>query len=98
MQSQIDTDTNTVTMTVTIGELLTMDGLGLKVWATPTPQGLANQIYISARPNFREDFVLATVHDFMDQEGWGMLDDEEDDEARAETIMVTVPRARQPLE
>lgn len=72
----------TCTITCTCGELIRMESLGMGIYATPTPQGDANQLYISARPNFKYDFLIATLEDFLAEEGidtlgWQDMDQEE---------------------
>jgi hypothetical protein len=91
----------TVDITCTFAELVKMDSLDHGIYATPTPDGLANQLYLSHQPHRRDDFLLATVEDFCEEEGWSSLGwegmtDEELATAEAETdpITITVPRAK----
>jgi hypothetical protein len=91
----------TIDITCTFAELVKMDSLDHGIYATP-PDGLANQLYLSHQPHSRDDFLLASVEDFCEEEGWSSLGwegmtDEELATAEAETdpITITVPRAKQ---
>lgn len=99
MDYTIDTNANTVTLTCTVGEIANMEAGLYAVFATPTPDGLANQLYLGARPQFTYDFLLANAGDFLEAEGWETIDwdemsDEEQEEQGKETITITVPRTR----
>ena len=90
----------TVTITCTFEDLTTMEALGQALYATPTPDGEANQVYLASRPQWRDDFVLATDQDFDDAEGleitagWQEMDDAALAEHAADTYTITVPRRR----
>jgi hypothetical protein len=86
---------------VTIEELARMENLGLVVWATPSPDGIAQQAYVASRPQWRDDFLLATPADFLAAQGYDSLGwDEMTEEARAQCahdmITITVQRTRAP--
>ena len=88
-----------VELTVIIEELARMEALGLVVWATPDPEGLAQEAYIAAHPQWRDDFLLATAGDFLaelgrDMLGWDEMSDEERDACREERVALTVSRRR----
>jgi hypothetical protein len=93
----------TVDITCTFSELCFMQNLDQRVYATPTPEGLANQCYISSQPHFMYDFLLATVEDFCAAEGWTDLgwqemSEENMDAVADETTTITVPRTQQRTE
>ncbi len=92
------TDTDAV-VTCTGNDLITMDALDLAIYATPTPQGEASQLYLGSRPNFQDDFLLTDLEDFLvemglDTLGWQDLSQEEVEALEAEIgeVTVTVPR------
>ena len=92
--------TEVASLTITTEELARMECLGLLVWATPSPDGVAQQAYIASRPKWRDDFVLAGPGDFLgalgiDSLGWEEMNDEEQEECAGELITITVPRVRQ---
>lgn len=94
------TDT-TVELTVTFRELVDMESCGWSIYATPTPAGLANQVYIASQPRFRDDFLLATTQDFDDEAGydivggWQEMEQDEIDAQAEEQYTCSVPRRRQ---
>ena len=90
-----------VTLTLTTEELGRMAGLGLSVWGTPNPEGIAQQAYVASRPQWREDFILATIEDCyaelgIDTLGWDELSEEERATCALDLLEITVPRAREP--
>ena len=94
------TDTDAV-VTCTGSDLLKMDALDLAIYATPTPQGEASQLYLGSRPNFQYDFLLADLEDFLqemglDTLGWQDLSQEEVEALEAEIgeVTITVPRTK----
>ena len=98
MEAMIDTEKDEVTITCTVGEVANMEAGLYQVYATPTPQGLANQVYLSARAHFKYDFLLANADDFLEVEGWETvhwdeITDEEQEEQGKETITITLPRS-----
>lgn len=104
MHYTINTDTDTVTITCTFEDLTMMASLGQALYATPTPQGDANQVYLASRPQYQYDFLLASEQDFDEAEGlditagWQEMDDAELAEHAGDTYTITVPRRRQPDE
>lgn len=69
------TSTNTVTQTV--GELKTHLFLDNKLWGTPG----SSSPYWARNASFMYDEVVASIHDFQDEEGWAVGDfDDGDDE------------------
>ena len=77
-----------------------MDSLGWAVYATPTPQGVAAEVYIGAQPRFRDDFILARIEDFcealgIDSLGWEEMSEGDLAHQRADEVTVTVQRTRQ---
>lgn len=101
MDYTIDHDTNTVTLTCTIEEIAMMEAGLYAAYATPTPAGVANQVYLSNRANFKYDFLLANADDFLEEEGidtidWNDMTLEEQDEVGRNTITIAVPATRSP--
>jgi hypothetical protein len=97
----INTQNDTVTITCTFGDLIHMAAQGASLWATPTPQGKANQVYMGTYPNFTYDFCLVRLEDFDESEGyditagWEDLDEGEDNPTE---YTITVPRSHRPEE
>ena len=91
---------DTVTLVVTFDELIAMEACAMAIYATPTPDGEANQAYMSSQRFFMHDFVLATVEDFDDAVGyaitggWQELAEAELNAQKNETFTCTVPRRR----
>ena len=95
MQYHIDFELDAVAITLTVGELYQMDGLEQGVYATPSTDGKAMQLYIASRPQYRYDFCIADVADFCEAQGWDSLADyEEDDPSLADEITITRPREK----
>lgn len=89
-----------MSLTITTEELARMECLGLLVWATPSPDGVAQQAYIASRPSYRDDFVLAAAEDFLDAKGidslgWEEMSEEEQEDCSDDLITITAPRMRQ---
>ena len=91
---------NTETITITCGfqDLAKMADMHYAVYATPMLQGLANQVYLGQRPQYKYDFLLATLEDFEQELGYE-IDTEDMDEADWEAqedleVTITVPRTR----
>jgi len=89
-----------VSMVVSFEELCRWEQLGLGVYATPG-QDLwrAEQIYIGSRPAWRDDFLLATVDDFLEAEGldslgWQEMTEAEFEHAASETMQLIVSRQK----
>lgn len=92
-------DMDNVTITCTLREIAGLEA-GDRVWATPTQDGDAAQIYLSSQPRFRYDFVLAMAEDFLAAEGWTSTGWEEMDASDQETTgddetTITLPSTRQ---
>ena len=91
---------DTVTITCTFDDLTTMASLGQALYATPTPDGEANQVYQASRPQYTHDFLLASEQDFDEAEGyditagWQEMDDAALAEHAGDTYTITVPRRR----
>jgi hypothetical protein len=100
MYYTIDATANTVKVTCTFEDLVRMAN-GAILYATPTPDGLANQVYLASQPQWKYDFCLATLQGFNESEGyditagWEGLDDLT---AHEDVYTLTVPRARQDRE
>lgn len=99
MEYTVDTATNIITLTCTADEIANMEAGLYAVFATPTPDGLANQLYLGARPHFKHDFLLANAGDFLEAEGWETIgwdemSDEEQDAAEQEHLTITLSRMR----
>jgi hypothetical protein len=88
---------NAITITCTFADLVLMDSQTQVIWATPNAEGEAQELYVSARPQWRDDFVVAEVDDFCQAVGWTSLGweemtDEELADLYFERITITVPR------
>jgi hypothetical protein len=89
----------TITLTCTFSELCKMERCEERIYATPTPDGLATQLYISHGAWYRRDVLIATIEDFCEDEGWdprGWAEmseaEQEAAEAQCPPITITVPR------
>ncbi len=98
----IRNETNeTVDVTCTWDELAGMEAFDMAMYATPTPDGRAGHWYIARQPQFKYDFIVATVQDFEDKAGYertgDWLDTDQPEHVSAEYTL-TVPRCRQERE
>ena len=67
----------TITITCIFEELVRMDSNGLAIYAIPTMGGGVAACYMANRPAWQQDFLLATVENFCEEEGWTSLGWEE---------------------
>jgi len=79
METMIETtaEQTTITITCTFGELVIMDSNGQAIYAIPTMGGGIAACYMADRPAWQQDFLLATVENFAEEEGWTSLGWEE---------------------
>lgn len=82
-----------------------MESLDLAIYATPTPDGDANQLYMSQRPQFTYDFLIADSADFLEEMGidtlgWQEMTDAEQEALEEHTppCTITVPRHKRDRE
>lgn len=85
-----------IILTATLGELNTWQHTGLAVYATPAQDDhhYAVQVYVGSRPHFMYDFCVATVEDFLKEEGWDCLELAEEDATADDTIRCSVSRRK----
>lgn len=91
--------TTDVTLTATCDELATWESNHLAVYATPAVDDptYAVQVYVGSQAQFRADFVLATVADFLaaaglETLGWQERTEDEYAAQAGETLTCTVAR------
>ena len=91
---------STVELVVCFGELCRWEQHDLAVYATPgTDPWRAEHVYVASRPAWRDDFLLATVQDFLDAEGidslgWQEMTKAEFEHAASDTMSCIVSRQK----
>ncbi len=94
-------------ITSTLEELVKMESLDQRIYATADLQGTVVQLYIAHRPASRDDFMLVDVEDFLAEMEFDTLGPEESKREALEALLermgsrattITVPRMKQERE
>jgi hypothetical protein len=91
------TETTVSRLACTFEELVSIASGALALYATPTPDGRVQQVYLAARPQGAADVALATLVDFEDFEGqitagWETMDALAMEEYRHDGYRIVLPR------
>ncbi|MDQ3397805.1 MAG: hypothetical protein M3511_08565 [Deinococcota bacterium] len=88
---------------MTLERLAAMQSNGMRLYANPTENGEIAQLYWASTPNFINDYVVATVEDFLEAAGhpWRAKDAEithEEVEVLGETVLTLEIDGQPPAE